>query len=88
MDNWLINKLNDQGIPNIIKIIHLGDFIQLVYEDGRVFGGFITNISLEGPTPNENNNIHIISINTTNSTQEDEKILWASKIKQFRIIHK
>jgi len=89
MESWTNNNLDEYNVPKIVKIVHLGDFIQLIYEDHKVFGGFITTLSLDGPKADENNEkIHILGISTTHPNHEDEKILWASKIKQFRIIHK
>jgi hypothetical protein len=89
MDNWINNKINGAGMPEIMKIVHLGDFIQLIHEDGRLFGGFITTLTMDGPKSEEDyNKVHVLGLSVTHPNHEDEKVIWASKIKQFRIIHK
>ncbi|MAG07308.1 hypothetical protein CMI46_00635 [Candidatus Pacearchaeota archaeon] len=88
MDTWINNQTNEVGIPNIIKTLHIGDFIQVIHKDGRVFGGFVTTLSLDGPNGDEGKKVHILGLSTTHPNEEDEQILWVSNIKQFRIIHK
>jgi hypothetical protein len=90
MDEWINNPINEYGIPQIVKTLHIGDFVQVIHEDERVFGGFITTIATEAPAiAKDEERIHVLGISTNHPNHNSEElILWASKIKQFRIIHK
>ena len=90
MDGWINNIINEYKIPRIVKTLHIGDFIQIIHEDNRIFGGFVTTIATEAPAiAKDQERVHIIGISTNHPNHNsEEQILWASKIKQFRIIHK
>ena len=73
-----------------MKVVDIGAFIQVIYDDDRIFGGFVSTLSTDSPKVDEHqNSIYILGLSTSPKDRgADEKILWAHKIKQFRIIHK
>lgn len=91
MENW-INNFNENGIPIIMRAIHIGDFVEFLYEESalKLHGGFVTTLSSDSPeTDKGHNKIFILGLSTTHPNHsEEEKIFWASKIKNFRVIHK
>jgi hypothetical protein len=91
MENW-INNNNENGTPDIMKILHIGDFVEVIYDERgeRLYGGYITTLSSNSPPPDKaNNKIFLLGISVSHPHNNDEeKLLWATRIKTFRIIHK
>ena len=92
MENWINNTITDEGIPSIMKILHVGDFVELIYLNGeeRVHGGYITLLTSDAPQADDGKNkIYVVGISATHPNHNiNQEIIWASKIKRFRIIHK
>ena len=92
MVEWNENYLYENSIPSIMKVIHTGDFVELIYEnsDPKLIGGFVTTLTSDSPNADKGaNKRYIIGISTTHSDHnENEQILWAANVKKFRIIHK
>tara|TARA_Y100000310_G_C20054941_1_gene522305 strand:+ start:96 stop:395 length:300 start_codon:yes stop_codon:yes gene_type:complete len=92
MVNWIINETNEEGIPSIMKIVHIGDFIELIYDSGneRTHGGYITLLTSDGPKADEGKEkVYVLGISSTHPNHNvEQEVIWADKIKRFRIIHK
>jgi hypothetical protein len=91
MENWIINTINGEGIPSIMKILHIGDFIELIYQadNERTHGGYVVYLGNDSPKTDEKNKIYTLGLSTSHpSHNENEETLWAGKITKFRIIHK
>ncbi len=76
-----------------MKTLHIGDFIELIYEDNseKPFGGSVTYLGSDSPASAKGTQKrYIVGINTSypDFNQTEETTLWASRIKRFRIIHK
>lgn len=89
---WINNTINGEGIPSVMKLLHIGDFVEIIYEDDnkRTHGGYITLLTSDGPKADEGkNNIYIVGISSTHPNNNiNQDVIWAYKIKRFRIIHK
>ena len=87
MLDWIDNALGPNSIPYIMKVIHIGDFIQVIYENSpeQIYGGFITTLATDAPAIDKGENkIHVIGLSTSHPNHSsEEKVLWAHKIKMF-----
>ena len=92
MTEWINNAIGQDGIPLIVKSLHVGDFIEVVYanSDERLIGGYITSLTSSSPEVDKGKNkVYFLGISTEHpNNNEDEKILWVNKIRLFRVIHK
>jgi len=87
---WKDNYINGNNIPLIMKVVHIGDFIEILYEEDSIYGGYITTLTSDSPEKDNNKNkFFLIGLGTIYSNNNpNETVLWTSKIKKFRIIHK
>ncbi len=92
MSDWINNAVGQDGIPILVKSLHIGDFIEVVYanSDERLIGGYVTTITSNSPAADKGTNkLYFLGISTEHpNNNEDEKMLWVNKIRLFRVIHK
>jgi len=89
MQNW-INNISNNGMPLIVKSIHIGDFVEVVYNDGQevFYGGYVTTITSDAPS-GETEKVYVLGLSTQHPDHNtEEKIIWTTHIKKFRILHK
>src|SRR3989344_1144881 len=92
MTDLINNAIDHNGIPLIVKSLHVGDFIEVIYanSDERLIGGYVTTLTSNSPKSDKGTNkVYFLGISAEHpNNNEDEKMLWVTKIKLFRVVHK